>query len=195
MKQKWIAINGSPRKSKNTDMIVDYIIEGLDKKNIDVAKYYLNAENIKTCIGCEYCINIDSGTCFIKDEISIIIEEMKNADGYIFASPSYNYNMTAQMKAFLDRTFILNDHSTDTWKSRLSHRKKAIIVGVCKGKNEESMGYTIKGITRTFYDLEVKIIDEIEYYNTKFNPVIDNQNIKEDILNRISQNKELEIET
>ncbi|MFT5875545.1 MAG: multimeric flavodoxin WrbA [Clostridium sp.] len=72
---------------------------------------------------------------------------MKKADGYIFASPSYNYNMTAQMKSLLDRTFCLNDYR-DGWASRLQPDKKAIIVGVCSGKTKDSMGYTIQGISK-----------------------------------------------
>jgi len=73
--------------------------------------------------------------------------------------------MTAQMKALLDRTFCLNDYSNG-WKIRLSPDKKAIIVGVCAG-----MGYTVEGISKPLSELGVKIIEVIEYYNTKHIPV------------------------
>ncbi len=179
MSEKWIAIVGSPRKGKNTDLMVDYVIEGLNEKNIVVDKFFLSSSNISTCTGCESCIK--TGVCIIKDDVSKIIDDMKNADGYIFASPSYNYNMTAQMKAFLDRTFCLNDYN-DGWKSRLSPNKKAIIIGVCAGKTKESMGYTVEGMSKLISELDIKIIDEIEYYNTKHIPVVNNDKIREKVM-------------
>lgn len=188
MSSNWIAIVGSPRKGKNTDLIVNYIIEGLNEKNIKVDKFSLNSSNISSCTGCEYCIK--TGDCCIKDDITRIIESMKNADGYIFASPTYNYNMTAQMKSLLDRTFCLNDYSNG-WKSRLSPSKKAIIVSVCAGEAKESMGYTIEGISKPLSELGVKIIDVIEYYNTKNIPVVDNSIIREKTIERIRNNRDL----
>lgn len=188
MDKKWIAIVGSPRKGKNTDLIVNYIVEGLNEKSIKVDKFFLESNNISTCIGCEQCIN--TGSCIIQDDIAEIINKMKEVDGYIFASPAYNYNMTAQMKSLLDRTFCLNDY-TNGWKSRLSADKKAIIVGVCAGKAKESMGYTIEGISKPLCELGVKVIDVIEYYDTKNNPVSNNDNIREKITKRIRNHGEL----
>ncbi|WP_061312715.1 flavodoxin family protein [Clostridium botulinum] len=179
MSEKWIAMVGSPRKGKNTDLMVDYVIEGLNEKNIGVDKFFLSSSNISTCTGCESCIK--TGVCIIKDDVSKIIDDMKNADGYIFASPSYNYNMTVQMKAFLDRTFSLNDYN-DGWKSHLSPNKKAIIIGVCAGKTKESMGYTVEGMSKLISELDIKIIDEIEYYNKKHIPVANNDKIREKVI-------------
>ncbi|SHJ30909.1 Multimeric flavodoxin WrbA [Geosporobacter subterraneus DSM 17957] len=182
MRRKWLAVIGSPRRGKNTDLLVDWIIEGLKQMNINVEKYYLDSWLISSCNGCEYCI--ETGKCHIQDGISEIIEQMKIADGYIFSSPSYNYNMTAQMKALLDRTFCLNDYR-DGWKSRLSPNKKAIIVGICKGKTQESMGFTVAGMEKALTELGIEILDIIEYYDTKNIPVENNVTIQEDIMNRI----------
>jgi len=185
MDEKWIAVVGSPRKGGNTDLIVNYVIEGLNEKNIKVDKYYLASRNISTCTGCEYCIK--AGACSIKDDVTEIIANMQKSDGYIFASPSFNYNMTAQMKALLDRTFCLNDYSHG-WKSRLSLDKKAIIVGVCAGETKESMGYTVEGISKPLSEIGVKIIDVIEYFNTKHIPIANianNDNIRREIIERI----------
>jgi multimeric flavodoxin WrbA len=182
MGEKWIAVVGSPRKGRNTDLMVNYVIEGLNEKDIRVDKFFLDSSNISTCTSCECCIK--TGTCSIQDDVTEIIDTMKKADGYIFASPSYNYNMTAQMKSLLDRTFCLNDYSNG-WESRLSPEKKAIIVGVCAGKTKESMGFTVEGIRKPLSELGVKIIDVIEYYNTKHIPVANNDNIREKTIERI----------
>lgn len=186
MSEKWLAIIGSPRKSKNTDLLTDYVIEALIDKSINVKKYYLDSKNISLCTGCEYCIQ--TGLCNIEDSFTKIIEEMKVVDGYILAAPSYNYNVTAQMKVLIDRTFCLNDYTNGVWKSRLSPNKKAIIIGVCKGKNNESMGYTMEAMRKPIDELGVKVIDMIEYYNTKYEPVIDNDEIRERLIFRVRNN-------
>lgn len=182
MSKYWIAVVGSPRSGKNTDSIVNYVIEGLYEKNIKVEKFILDSTNISTCTGCESCIN--TGTCIIQDDITKIIDNMKRADGYIFASPSYNYNMTAQMKSLLDRTFCLNDYNNG-WKSRFLPNKKAIVIGVCSGKAKESMGFTVKGIDKCLSELGVEIIQTIEYYNSKHLPVAINKNIRAKVIERI----------
>ena len=36
MDKKWIAIIGSPRRGKNSELLTDYVIEALNDKNINV---------------------------------------------------------------------------------------------------------------------------------------------------------------
>jgi hypothetical protein len=79
---------------------------------------------------------------------------------------------------------LFNDYCNG-WKSRLSIGKKAIIVGVCKGKTKESMGYTVEGMSKSLSELGIKVIDVIEYHDTKSIPVVANDRIKEDIAKRI----------
>jgi len=117
------------------------------------------------CINCEYCIN--GGRCYIDDEISPILEHMKNCDGLILASPSYNYNVTAQMKVLLDRSLSLNDFTGPVWQSRVKSGTKAIVAGVCKGNVRESMGYTTQAMHKVLDELEIEVLDVIEHYGTK----------------------------
>ena len=185
MNQKWIAIIGSPRKGENSELLTDYVIEGLKDHNITVKKYYIDS-NSSGCTACEHCIEV--GVCHIEDRLTEIINEMESADGYILAAPAYNYNVTAQMKTFLDRTFCLNDYTNGVWKSRLSPNKKAIIIGVCKGKSKDSMGYTMEAMRKPIDELGVKVIDMVEYYDTKHKPVKDNDEIREKLILRVSNN-------
>ena len=180
MKQKWLAVVGSSRQGANTDKLVDYMLEAIQDTQRDVFKVFLPNEGIVTCDGCEACLT--TGTCRIKDSLSGIISMMDEYEGVIFASPTYNYDMSAQMKAFLDRTFYLG------FKRRLnpeSQKQKAIILSVCRGTAKESMGNTVEGISNVAKELEMEVIDVIEYYNTKQYPVSANQMIKDIVQQRV----------
>ena len=122
MSQEWIAVIGSPRRGMNTEKLVDIVAEFLSERNIDVKKYHLDSKTMSPCSNCEYCIQ--NNECHINDEISEIIGAMKRASGIILASPTYNYNVSAQMKILLDRCFSLNDFSGSMWRSRLESNKK-----------------------------------------------------------------------
>lgn len=170
--QKWIAVIGSPRRGKNTEKLVDIIINVLKEKEITVEKHYLDVMKMSPCTNCEYCI--EGGECYINDEISNILNAIKNSDGIILASPSYNYNVTAQMKVLLDRSFSLNDYTGSVWSSRISSGKRAIVAGNCKGNSKVSMGYTTAAMQKVLEELEIEVADVIEYFDTKFTPVGEN---------------------
>jgi len=182
MRENWLAIVGSSRKGQNTDTLVDYMIEALNYFEINVKKINLDHKHFSTCSGCEKCLNGD--VCDINDSLTEVLNNLPKSDGFIFATPALNYNMTAQMKAFLDRTQKIYQRQSFT----TIRRQKAIILGVCKGEDKDQLGYAIKGIEQTLNDINIDIIDEIEYYNTKHFPVNKNGMIKEIIQSRIANN-------
>lgn len=167
--QNWIAIIGSPRRAQNTEKLTDIVIGELKNKGIEVKKYYLDKRQMSPCSNCEYCLT--QNDCNISDEISEIINELIKADGVILASPSYNYNVSSQMKIFLDRTFVLNDYTSGKWKPKLKSGKKAIVLGVCKGPNDEFMGHNTEAMRKSIDELGVEVVDIINYYNVKSYPV------------------------
>lgn len=184
MKENWIAIIGSPRRLKNSEKLANLIIDELREKNVFVKKYNLDKKVMSPCMNCEACIK--NGKCQIDDEVTEILEEIKVSEGVIFVSPSYNYNISAQMKILLDRTFSLNDYTGEKWSSRIKSDAKAIIGSVCKGSTKESMGYTTRAMEKVVEELGFKLLDSIEYYDTKNNPVGDNEELVYEIKNRIN---------
>lgn len=61
----------------------------------------LKGKEIKFCIGCLACQK--TGKCVQKDDMADIIGKVQNADVLIFATPIYYYEMSGQLKTFLDR--------------------------------------------------------------------------------------------
>lgn len=103
---KVIAINGSPRKEGNTAMALEIMLEELRKEGIEVETIHIGSEAIHGCIGCGYCSNSKENVCVFKDDIvNEVAKKMRNADGFILASPTYYAGIAGTMKSFLDRVF------------------------------------------------------------------------------------------
>ena len=101
---KILAICGSPRKG-NTHNILSLLEQS--HPEIDFKMLMLSELDLKDCFGCYSCINNGEETCPLKDDRDVIIEAMKDADGTIFASPTYARMVSALMKKFVERTSFL----------------------------------------------------------------------------------------
>lgn len=186
MGKSWIAILGSPRVGRNTDTLINYYIEELEKRGRKVDKILLSQIEQNICDGCEYCIK--NKACHYNDEISAIIEKIKTVEGIILGSPSYNYNVTPYMKIFLDRLFSLFNFGNGSWSSQLDSKGiKSIIIGVCAGPDSSSMGYTIEAMKRVMLDHGVEVMIEESYYGTRRNPVENNMEIREKIIRKCDE--------
>lgn len=104
-----LAIVGSPRKGKATDILVDKAIEGATSKvqNCNVKKLNLIDYDIKFCTNCLTCR--DSKTknpvakCSIRDDMDYIKEDVIKSDSLIFGTPVHMGFATAIMMTFLER--------------------------------------------------------------------------------------------
>lgn len=102
---KILAIIGSPRKMGNTYRVVEQIKENLMKydESIDFSYLFLQDQNLQMCRGCFACIAQGEDKCPLKDDRAAIESKMLEADGIIFASPSYAMAVPGIMKNFIDR--------------------------------------------------------------------------------------------
>ena len=101
---KVIAINGSARKDGNTAILIKEVFKILENDNIDCEMIQLAGEHIRGCIACDQCYKLKNNTCIQKgDIINNCIKKMIDSDGIILASPTYFSNVTAEMKALIDR--------------------------------------------------------------------------------------------
>lgn len=102
---KVLAINGSPRKDGNTQVMIDEAAKALKKAGIGVESVALRDYDVRPCNACELCYK-KHWKCSIKDDTLGLLDKMVAADGLIIASPVYSADITAQMKALLDRCVI-----------------------------------------------------------------------------------------
>lgn len=103
---KVIAINGSPHKAGNTSAALKLMAEELEQEGIEVETIQIGQHAIHGCIGCGHCRKSENNRCVFTDDIvNEAAAKMREADGFILASPTYYAGIAGTMKSFLDRVF------------------------------------------------------------------------------------------
>lgn len=136
-----LAIVGSPRKGKATDMLVDKAIEGVTARHPDAAvtKINLADHHIEYCRNCLTCRDANTeeplSPCIIKDDMPPLYEKILTSDALILGTPVHSGYVTALMMIFLERitwTFAKPEKSYLNIKGcptpRSDKKRKAIII-------------------------------------------------------------------
>lgn len=101
---KAIAINGSPRKGGNTELLLNKVLEPIAKAGIETELIQIGGQPIRGCIACGQCREKKDRRCSNNtDIINEVMAKMFDADALILGSPTYFANVTAEMKALMDR--------------------------------------------------------------------------------------------
>jgi len=105
---KVMAIVGSPRSTGNTNYLVDQALQEIATHGLETEKIILSEYKVNPCQGHQNCASFSA--CKQDDDAPWILDRFSRAEGIILGSPVYYYNMTAQMKAFVDRNYFLFRH-------------------------------------------------------------------------------------
>lgn len=106
---KVLGICCSPRKHSNTGVLLQTVLDKAQQEGAEVELVTLAGKTISPCDGCNSCVK--TGKCHIKDDMQEIYTKLSEADGVIFGTPVYFWNVTAQAKALIDRTYALYENS------------------------------------------------------------------------------------
>ena len=109
--KKIMIIDGSPRKNMNTAAMIEAFANGAKSVNeeIEVKTVRVYDMNCKGCVSCLACKLKNSkylDVCARKDDFTEPLRETAYADGIVFASPMYFFQITAQLRAFIERLFF-----------------------------------------------------------------------------------------
>ena len=106
---KIVIINGSPRKNGNCETAIKKMAAIFEERQIDVKVLQIGNKKIQGCMACNKCAKMQNEMCSIaSDKVNEYIKAMKEADGFILASPVYFAGVAGTMKAFLDRVFYVS---------------------------------------------------------------------------------------
>jgi multimeric flavodoxin WrbA len=97
-----ISLLGSPHGLKgNTGGLLRLVLDGAEAEGAGVEVEVLRGDTVLPCRGCDTCHK--KGRCAQKDQFEPLRERIAAADGLVLASPNYIFNVSAQLKAFMDR--------------------------------------------------------------------------------------------
>lgn len=108
---KVLAINGSPRKTKNTATLLNKALEGAASVGAQTELIHLYDLNFKGCISCFACKRKNTkfiARCAVKDDLTEVLEKVSQCDALILGSPIYFGNITGEMQSFLERLLFSN---------------------------------------------------------------------------------------
>ncbi len=102
---KILGIWGSPRKGGNSEVLLQAFLDGAAEAGGEVERLALRELKITPCLEIYHCFK--DGTCPIKDDMLPLYDKLLAADVVALASPIFFYGVSAQAKAFIDRTQAL----------------------------------------------------------------------------------------
>jgi multimeric flavodoxin WrbA len=115
-----IAINGSPRRTGNTSILIRHITEELEKEGITTEEVNLGGRVARGCTACMKCVeNLDGHCAFDDDIVNRCIDKMVDADGIILGSPVYFLDVTAEMKGMIDRAGFVAMANKDLFRRKV----------------------------------------------------------------------------
>ena len=117
---KVMAFNGSSRKDGNTAILLNLVMEELEKEGVETELIQLAGETLPGCIACYKCAeNKDQKCAVVKDRMNEYITKMKEAQGILLGSPTYISDMTANMKALIERSTLVSRFNGDLFKRKV----------------------------------------------------------------------------
>ncbi len=102
---KFLTIWGSPRRGGNSEILLKAFSDGAAQAGAHVERIALRELKISPCLEIYHCFK--DGTCPIKDDMLPLYDKLLEADVVALATPIFFYSVSAQAKAFIDRTQAL----------------------------------------------------------------------------------------
>jgi multimeric flavodoxin WrbA len=103
---KVLGISCSPHIQGNTVTLLQKALEGARFEGAETELWSSPGKTILPCEACGACFG--GGVCKIQDDVQDLHNKMLAAEGIIFGTPTYFWDVTAQAKIIIDRTFALN---------------------------------------------------------------------------------------
>jgi multimeric flavodoxin WrbA len=127
---KVIGFNGSARENGNTAILLKTVFTELERENIQTELIQLAGEHLQGCGACFRCFKQKDQRCSVdSDAVNGYIAKMAAADGILLGSPTYFGDVTANMKALIERTGMVARANGDLYQRKVG----AGVVAVRRG--------------------------------------------------------------
>jgi multimeric flavodoxin WrbA len=127
---KAIALNGSPRKGGNTEVLLKKVLEPLSAAGWDTELIQLGGRKMRGCTACYRCFSTKDARCSVKTDVfNECFEKMVAAQAIILGTPTYFTDVSAEMKALLDRAGLVSIANDGLLRGKIG----AAVVAVRRG--------------------------------------------------------------
>ncbi|MCX7914364.1 MAG: flavodoxin family protein [Thermodesulfovibrionales bacterium] len=117
---KAIAFNGSARIEGNTAYLLKIVLAEIAEEGIETELYHLADKPIQGCVACYRCFKNKNKRCANnQDIINECICKMLEANAILLGSPTYFSNVSACMKALIERTGMVARANDDMFKRKV----------------------------------------------------------------------------
>ena len=138
---KVLAVNGSPRKTKNTACMLKSMCKGAASNGAQTQLVHLYGLQYAGCMSCFKCKLVGGksyGHCAVRDELTPVLQAAHEADVVILGSPIYFSCETGMMRSFMER-FMFQYYLYTTKKPPLSPPNKIIALVYTANVKEQDM--------------------------------------------------------
>ena len=157
--KKLLILVGSPRRNGNSAVLADAVKRGAEEGGSRANLLFVDDFIEGFLRDCRKC-RLANGECSIEDNYRSLFQDyFLEADGVVFCTPIYWYGMSAQMKAFFDRSFCYYaasyPKSDEVVKKMMQKRIGLVLV------SEE-----------TFPSLSLGVIHQLQEYSGIHTPIL-----------------------
>ncbi len=98
------AFVGRARRHGVTERATRRFLDELDAlERVTSEVVFLSEHDLGLCRGCKACFIRGEEFCPLHDDRDLLLDKLARSDGVVLASPVYSFQVSAHMKAFLDR--------------------------------------------------------------------------------------------
>lgn len=115
--EKVILLSASPRLDSNCEQILDECKKVIEAEGLEAKFMSLRGKNIRSCVACQMCAELKR-CVFDDDGVNELIKEIKEAKGFIVASPVYFGTARGDLMSALQRIGYVSkrDNNFLSWK-------------------------------------------------------------------------------
>lgn len=122
-----LAINGSPRKDGNTHTLLQEVLKPIENAGWDTELVQVGGKDIRGCIACYKCFENKDKRCSVDtDQFNEVMEKMVRADALILGSPTYFTDVSAELKAVLDRSGLVSQANNVLFRGKIGAAVAAV---------------------------------------------------------------------
>lgn len=122
-----LAINGSPRKDGNTHTLLQEVLRPIESAGWDTELVQVGGKDIRGCIACYKCFENKDKRCSVDtDQFNEVMEKMVRADALILGSPTYFTDVSAELKAVLDRSGLVSQANNVLFRGKIGAAVAAV---------------------------------------------------------------------